>query len=379
MALHEPHEKRTPQQWYTRLARERLDLSASVEETLADTSSQEDQWPDEGEYTSSVHTSRKMTLIPPRFSLQSRMLPAVQTGIQDVQPSTHAHSPTRVEVSGEQKTAPVANPPNILTRLAQRLTSSLAAFGASVQPLAPPVIASSPVEESQELSRKQEGRTVASGEAVSASNHTHAYAMPFIDALPSAHPTAEGVPPIRSKQRLAGHTGKIRLQTASLPAVTPQARSVDIPIPPDSPAAPFTHERAEVREPVEVWVRLATSETEKKATTVSISGVDTGQSEVGATSKEQRAENALLAAPGIAGRGMLSGSDVFESGQSDLMVHNAHITESSVVVVMLTSNPGPVVVQYVSLHPYEGFTIHLTAPVTMKTSFNYVVLLGELF
>jgi hypothetical protein len=130
---------------------------------------------------------------------------------------------------------------------------------------------------------------------------------------------------------------------------------------------------------VEVWVRLANSETEKKATAVSILGVDTGQSEVATASKEQHAENALLGAAGIAGRGMLSGSGVFESGQSDLMVHNPHITQSSVVVITLTSNPGPVVVQYVSLHPHEGFTIHLTAPATMKTSFNYVVLLGELF
>ncbi len=379
MALHEPHEKQTPQQWYARLARERLDLSASVEETLADPTSQEDQWSDEDEYTSSVHTSRKMTLIPPRFSLQSRMLPAVQTGIQDVQPRAHAHSPTSAEEGGEQKASTVANPPNILTRLAQRLTSSLAAFGASVQPLAPPVIASSLVEESQELSRKQEARTVAPGEAASVSNRTDGYAMPFIDALPSAHPPVEATPPIRSKQRLAGHTGKIRLQTASLPAVTRQVSSVDMPTPPASPAAPFTHERAEVREPVEVWVRLANAETEKKAASVSMPGVDTGRSEVGPTSREQRTENALSRVAGIAGRGMLSGSGVFESGQPDLMIHNPHITESSVIVITLTSNPGPVVVQYVSLHPYEGFTIHLTAPVTMKTSFNYVVLLGELF
>lgn len=373
MALHEPHEKQTPQQWYARLARERLDLSASVEETLADTSSQEDQWSDEDEYPSSVHTSRKMTLIPPRFSLQSRMLPAVQTGIQDVQPSTHVHPPTAAEVSGEQKAAPAANPPNILTRLAQRLTSSLAAFGASVQPLAPPVIPSSLVEESRELSRKQEARALVSGETVSVSDRTDGYAIPFIDALPSAHPPAEAVPPVRSKQRLAGHTGKIRLQTASLPAVTPHSGQVEVPI---RPAATFMHEHVEVREPVELWVRLAASEMEQKATAASISRVDTGQSEVGATSQQQRTEDALL---GVTGRGMLSGSGVFESGQSEAVVHNTHITESSVVVTMLTSDPGPVVEKYVSLQPYRGFTIHLTAPTTMKTSFNYVVLLGELF
>src|SRR5947209_18110364 len=97
------HEKQAPQHWYTRLARERLDLSASVEETLADASSQEDQWSDEDEYSSSVHTSRKMTLIPPRFSLQSRMLPAVQAGTQDMQPSTYTPPPAPIGVEGEQK------------------------------------------------------------------------------------------------------------------------------------------------------------------------------------------------------------------------------------------------------------------------------------
>jgi len=60
-------------------------------------------------------------------------------------------------------------------------------------------------------------------------------------------------------------------------------------------------------------------------------------------------------------------------------VANPHITASSVVLVSLTSNPGPVVVQYVSLQPYNGFTVHLTAPTTMRATFNYIVLLGELF
>jgi hypothetical protein len=141
----------------------------------------------------------------------------------------------------------------------------------------------------------------------------------------------------------------------------------------------LTHERLEVREPVEVRVRLARPEIENKAATANILRVDGLQREDETTSREQRSEDALFGAVDTTSRGMLSGSGVFESGQSDLVVHNTHITESSVVVVMLTSNPGPVVVQYVSLHPHVGFTIHLTAPATMKTSFNYVVLLGELF
>jgi len=30
-------------------------------------------------------------------------------------------------------------------------------------------------------------------------------------------------------------------------------------------------------------------------------------------------------------------------------------------------------VQYISLHPTVGFTLHLTAPAAAKTTFNYVV------
>jgi hypothetical protein len=45
---------------------------------------------------------------------------------------------------------------------------------------------------------------------------------------------------------------------------------------------------------------------------------------------------------------------------------------------MLSSDPGPVVVQYVSLQPGTGFTIHLSAPTKMKTTFNYAVFQGEL-
>jgi hypothetical protein len=118
---------------------------------------------------------------------------------------------------------------------------------------------------------------------------------------------------------------------------------------------------------------------ENKAVTASISRVDVPQRADGTTGRQERAEGAWPGVVGTTARNMLSGSGMFESGQSDLMVHNTHITESSVVVITLTSNPGPVVVQYVSLHPSVGFTIHLTAPTTMQTSFNYVILLGELF
>jgi len=82
---------------------------------------------------------------------------------------------------------------------------------------------------------------------------------------------------------------------------------------------------------------------------------------------------------GAAARGALSGSGVVECGQQEVIMTNKYVTASSIVLVMLTKDPGPVVVQYISLQPQVGFTIHLTAPAAMKASFNYVILLGELF
>ena len=70
----------------------------------------------------------------------------------------------------------------------------------------------------------------------------------------------------------------------------------------------------------------------------------------------------------------IAGSGQFERGQCDIAVAHPHVTLSSVVVVLLTGNPGPVVVQYVSLDPGRGFTVHLTAPAQHRTPFNYVIL-----
>lgn len=80
-----------------------------------------------------------------------------------------------------------------------------------------------------------------------------------------------------------------------------------------------------------------------------------------------------------AAREKLSGSGQFLRGQSELTVQNTHVSASSVVMVNLLGNPGPVVVQYYSLLPDYGFKVHLSAPVAADTPFNYVILLGELF
>jgi len=77
--------------------------------------------------------------------------------------------------------------------------------------------------------------------------------------------------------------------------------------------------------------------------------------------------------------GTLSGSGVFTQGQKEVSIANASITTTSVVVVTLVGDPGPVVVKYISLQPQLGFTVHLSAPAEVNSPFNYVVLMGELF
>jgi hypothetical protein len=69
-----------------------------------------------------------------------------------------------------------------------------------------------------------------------------------------------------------------------------------------------------------------------------------------------------------------AGSGQFERGECDVAVAHPPVTAASVVVVVLTGHPGPVVVQYVSLDPGRGFTVHLSAPVEHTTPFNYAML-----
>jgi hypothetical protein len=75
----------------------------------------------------------------------------------------------------------------------------------------------------------------------------------------------------------------------------------------------------------------------------------------------------------------LAGSGLFKQGQNEVMIVNDHIAMSSVVLVTLVRDPGPVVVKYISLQPQVGFTIHLSAQAAAETPFNYVILMGEVF
>jgi hypothetical protein len=139
------------------------------------------------------------------------------------------------------------------------------------------------------------------------------------------HP-AEAAPSGKASRRLS-HTTKVRLQMVSKPQIasTPRQESDILPEP---------------------------------TTSLDLSAVKV-------TERDQESpENSAI----------LSGNGVIESGQSEIGVTNGRITEQSVVIVMLSGDPGPVVVQYVSLQPRYGFTVHLSASAVNTTPFNYAIL-----
>lgn len=77
--------------------------------------------------------------------------------------------------------------------------------------------------------------------------------------------------------------------------------------------------------------------------------------------------------------GSLAGPGYIKQGQRDVMITNSHVSLSSVVIVNLVEDPGPVVVKYISLHPHIGFTLHFSDAAELDARFNYIILLGELF
>ena len=144
-----------------------------------------------------------------------------------------------------------------------------------------------------------------------------------------AQATEEIPAPVQNRPGLARRTTKVRLQVVPKPGETPSTEEFVTPL---SDAAIKPGLPAE-------------SETKKSA--------ETGVPE-----------------PSVE----MSGSATFESGQGEVAVANVQVTASSVVVVMLAGDPGPVVVQYVSLQPKSGFTVHLSAPAKNRTPFNYRIL-----
>jgi len=420
MVLNDDSGTQTQPEWRSRLARERQDLSASVEETLEEHASQawQEDEQDSAMYTAQ-HAAHGAPLIPPRLSLQSKAMPAVHSGsFIAMASSMYPALPANTEV--ERKPAAATQNPNILARLAQRLTSSLAAFGSALHAdgadkaapssseteVPPPPSRSSggtsSISESTGLPTSHPKEKIAGESAVwptmpAWSDFTAerlavqgGMSGPVEDAGTAlsrvAHNSNSGsvaTPIVQSKQRLAGHTAKIRLQTASAVAGAkssgpPSGTTNGVPCEAqkvEEQAAGTARKELEITSmhlpAMDIWRK------EINMTGARFPAVDVLREEAGETSVRMptvsvanRARSAVLQRP-------LAGTGVFECGQMDVIVTNPAITAISVVMVMLASNPGPVVVQYVSLQPRVGFTVHLTAPPTARTSFNYVIFEGE--
>ncbi|GAC1392222.1 MAG: hypothetical protein NVS4B11_19940 [Ktedonobacteraceae bacterium] len=360
MALYEDRDTQAQHYWQARLTRERLNISASVEETLADTSLQEQWSDDEQHYVAVDHSISSTALVPPRLSLQSKALPSVRPAsfVQSVTAEIVAQAVSK-EKEGSQKSQNT----NILTRLAQRFTSSLTAFGAAMQPEVPALM---PPSDRFDAFVVEERHLVTTPPA---------YAMPplevsqtplatVIEAIPA--PSSMTSPhPVQSKQRLAGHTSKIRLQNTSVPKVTPRPTESEI-------HNRRRENRQPLREPLIVNVRLREKTPEVPCSDVPV--VTTLHEETHALHTSHAEESSTVATNVHCAS--FFGVGTFESGQGEVMIRNTHTTASSVVQVILTSNPGPTLVQYVSLHPEVGFTLHLTAPAASKTTFNYILLVN---
>jgi len=301
MAWPEDVDEQLRRRWLSRLEQERLELSNSVKATFEDQSVQGDQFTDAlRKPYGSTEASQKKVIIPPRLSLQSKSIQAVNPDPRALslgvkRSFTNDDTPdvglpvARVEPITEERSA------NVFVRLAHRITSSLSTFLVNTHDLQrvtvlPPDSMQPAIDESRNGPRVYES----------------SLAHPVIDALVEP-PVMHALPAPFATETYSLGQGRLRV--------------------PKRPAR----------------VRLE------------------GVSSQGMMTRDE----------------MLSGSGVFEPGRSEVVVSQSGIRPSSVVMVMLAGDPGPVVVQYITLRPWDGFTVHLSAPTLAKTPFNYVVLMGE--
>jgi len=312
MAWPEDLDEQMRRRWLSRLAQERLDLSASVEATIGDTSVQEGNFPDPLETTpNGIQVSQKKAIIPPRLSLQSQVMPAVNPALSlGVKRNlTGADNTWHTDLSAiDAEPVTDEQSANLLTRLAQRITSSFAALRLNNQKT-PPVVTMP--EDVAPLSIVDEPRNAPR-------IYESSLALPVV-RIPVESSVIRALPAPRSTQMQS----------------TGQSRQ---PIP---------------KRPTKVRLEAASAEgaIASKGTVAQMEG--------------QR---------DIAMETILSGSGMLESGRSEVVVANPGVKLSSVVLVMLAGDPGPVVVQYITLRPQNGFTVHLSAPALAKTPFNFVIL-----
>lgn len=399
MAMFDELDKQTWRE-RSRLARERSDLSASVEVALADETLSEDDWLEPDDLEDPGDLSEKSpekiyasTVIPPRLSLQSRPMESVSPGTPLREMATA--QPTGIEGGGGSQRSPLAaaqsgvpvgaeQSENVLMRLAHRITTSLASIGSVLQPAALVQPAAEVPKEAPKVPA-QESIEGALPEPPMLTSHVDGiqtmkiYPSPprtpvVVESRPLPAPFPSPAP--RPAGRL-GRTTKVHLKVAPKTEKIVENRRPQQP-PAEIPAAtqplqaeqpsvnqPLQNDAAAAPEPQPLVVLLDTS---AHMPAVKAAGPE-ASTEAAPNSEQPVVPPAAVPIPG-----MLFGSGRFEEGQSDLVVSNAAIQASSVVVVMLTGDPGPVVVQYCSLQSGTGFTVHLSAAARKQTPFNYVLL-----
>jgi hypothetical protein len=413
MVLNEAPSEKVLRPWYSRLAQGRRDLSVSIEETLIEIPPLEEGfWSnDQSQATTVPSAEKKEHIFPPRLTLRSRALPGVSSRVL----------PKKEE---DQKSV-TAQRPNIWQRLVQSLASSFASLSA-IFPVIGPNIAPhlvdgiEPVEKETEIAGpshtvavgKQSSRAVERNLSVVTGGVTTKTNCSTVNALSIRQSTSRTA---QARQRLAGRTTRIRLE------VVPSAKVAQNPIRTTQDSGPKKagvsyretenrpvagREREHMRistasdrystrsaipsiRPIQASIYQRSINTDEGVTSQRLPAVErslrrtTGERRIsgnldggttslrlpivekGAKRKEEPAQAWRI------GQGM------FECGQRDVTIVDPSITASSVVSVMLTANPGPVVVQYISLQPRIGFTVHLTAPTTMGAPFNYAILTGK--
>ena len=273
---------------------------------------------------------------------------------------------------------------NWLARFTGGLSSSLASFGAGKGPESSSSVSSLPEEPRQLFyphktfippSVLPDNREVfLSGNGRNESRIKDGSSIPFPTLQASQMGSSMGG---QSRQRLAGHIAKIRLEAPPIPE-TPSLMArqhisdtprelLDISSLSSFPVAPARTE-TDIHFPASPQLTRKQVEPSHLLT-----GNDRNKAEVG-THKHAAIGRMFKGNVRIAARNPLWGSGEFNCGQRDVVVKNPAVRASSVILVTLTSNPGPVVVHYVSLLPYESFTVHLTAPTTAHARFNYILL-----
>src|SRR5436190_10585698 len=99
MVLNDAPSEKNQDTWYSRLAQERRELSASVEETLSNSPIEESFWlDDQSLYTPVVRTEKGSNVFPPRLTLQSRSLPGISSHVGKGLVKTHGHAAPHISI-----------------------------------------------------------------------------------------------------------------------------------------------------------------------------------------------------------------------------------------------------------------------------------------